>query len=273
MPELPEVETIVRDLQRLVTGASISGAAVLKPDLVEGEAGSLESELPGAKIESVARRAKNIVVELDSPGAGILLINLGMTGRVLVLPEDEAEPPHTGVVIGLTDRRKLVYQDVRRFGRLELVSKEEWAGRSSALGFEPLSDEFTAAALYELARKSKVALKTWLMDQKRVVGVGNIYASEAMFRARIDPRMSAEKITKPKATRLHAAIQKVLLEAINFRGTTFMDYRDASGERGEFAQRLQVYDREGEACVACGKPIARIVQGGRSTFFCPSCQK
>ena len=275
MPELPEVETIVRDLQRLVTGATMKDATVLRPDLIEGEAGSLEAELPAARIDSIDRRAKNIIVSLSKSrrGADHLVINLGMTGRVLVLAGSDADPPHTGVIIGLKDGRKIVYQDVRRFGRLELLSAGEWRARSDSLGYEPLSDEFTAEALHELAKKSKVAVKVWLMDQKRVVGVGNIYASEAMFRAGIDPRKSAERLTKAEAKRLQASVREVLLEAINFRGTTLMDYRDAAGEKGEFSRRLRVYDREGEPCVTCGKKVERVVQGGRSTFFCPSCQK
>jgi formamidopyrimidine-DNA glycosylase len=275
VPELPEVETIVRDLQRMVPGAEVTGAIVMRPDLIESGPGSLEETLPGVTISSVSRRAKNIVFALENARADAdrLIINLGMTGRVLVLPAAEDDPPYTGVVIALKDRRKIVYQDVRRFGRLEVLSRAEWDACSEALGYEPLSEEFTAKALYELAKKSRVAVKTWLMDQKRVVGVGNIYASEAMFRAKIDPRKPAEKITKPEAKRLQKAIQNVLLEAINFRGTTLMDYRDAAGERGEFSRRLRVYDREGDPCVTCGKPIQRLVQGGRSTFFCPTCQK
>ena len=250
-------------------------ATVLRPDLIEGEAGSLEAELPAARIDSIDRRAKNIIVSLSKSrrGADHLVINLGMTGRVLVLAGSDADPPHTGVIIGLKDGRKIVYQDVRRFGRLELLSAGEWRARSDSLGYEPLSDEFTAEALHELAKKSKVAVKVWLMDQKRVVGVGNIYASEAMFRAGIDPRKSAERLTKAEAKRLQASVREVLLEAINFRGTTLMDYRDAAGEKGEFSRRLRVYDREGEPCVTCGKKVERVVQGGRSTFFCPSCQK
>src|SRR5690606_4525452 len=122
-------------------------------------------------------------------------------------------------------------------------------------------------------RKSNTAIKTWLMDQKRVVGVGNIYASEALFRAGIDPRKKARTLTRPRARRLHAGIREVLQEAIDFRGTTILDYRDANGEQGAFARRLKVYDREGEPCFNCGTPIRRIVQGGRSSFFCPTCQR
>jgi formamidopyrimidine-DNA glycosylase len=162
---------------------------------------------------------------------------------------------------------------VRRFGRLECLRAERWATRDRALGQEPLSAGFTPEVLHQMASKSRVAIKSWLMDQRRVVGVGNIYASEALFRAAIDPRRPAHTLTPPEAARLHGAIREVLLEAIEFRGTTLLDYRDASGQPGAFARRLRVYDRKGEPCASCGTPLDRIVQGGRSTFFCARCQR
>jgi formamidopyrimidine-DNA glycosylase len=137
---------------------------------------------------------------------------------------------------------------------------------------EPLSDAFTAAWLHDATRRSRVAIKTWLMDQARVVGVGNIYASEALFRARLDPRRPASSLTEDEAARVRDGIVQVLREAVEYRGTTLLDYRDARGERGGFAARLLVYDCEGEPCPVCGTPIERIVQGGRSTFLCPACQ-
>ena len=167
----------------------------------------------------------------------------------------------------------MVYRDILRFGRLEVLTDNQWETRQQQLGVEPLSDEFTGELLHRLTRTSRVAIKTWLMDQRRVVGVGNIYASEALFRAGIDPRRRANSLSRPRAQRLREAIQAVLGEAIDFRGTTLLDYRDASGEEGAFAGRLRVYDRAGEPCPVCGTPIRRIVQGGRSTFFCPRCQR
>lgn len=270
MPELPEVETIVRDLRRLVTGAEIGRVEVLKRDLIEGDANEFERVLAGRRLEEITRRAKNIVIRLDGDR---LIINLGMTGRVLVALAEAAEPSYLGVRFHLLDGRRLLYQDVRRFGRLEVVSAEAWTERDAGLGFEPLSSDFQPAILHELTRKSRVAIKTWLMDQRRVVGVGNIYASEALFRARISPRKAANRLTARDISRLHESIQVVLREAIDFRGTTLLDYRDAAGEEGAFSARLRVYDREGEPCVTCGTPIRRIVQGGRSTYFCPKCQK
>jgi formamidopyrimidine-DNA glycosylase len=138
---------------------------------------------------------------------------------------------------------------------------------------EPLSDAFTAEWLREAAGRSRVPIKTWMMDQARVVGVGNIYASEALFRARVDPRRPANTLTPDEAVRVADGVRQVLSDAIEHRGTTFLDYRDASGERGGFAARLKVYDRGGEPCYTCGTALERLVQGGRSTFFCPSCQR
>lgn len=271
MPELPEVETIVRDLGRLVTGATLSDVEVLRPDLIEGATpAEFARGLAGARIQGVERRAKNIVFDL---GESRLVVNLGMTGRLLVVPSTEPTPPHAGVRFTLGDGRILLYHDVRRFGRLEHTSAEAWLARSESLGFEPLDHGFDAEALRALAARSRVAIKSWIMDQKRIVGVGNIYASEALHRARIDPTRPANTLTAAEAKALHAAVRETLQEAIDFRGTTLLDYRDAAGERGSFAERLRVYGRAGEPCPRCGAAIASIVQGGRSTFYCSACQR
>jgi formamidopyrimidine-DNA glycosylase len=271
VPELPEVETIVRDLARLLPGAKIRDVEVLRPDLIEGQtADEFAKELKGAEIRGVTRRAKNIVFDLGA--RPLLLVNLGMTGRLLVPKKDDPPQTHLGVRMGLADGRELLYNDSRRFGRLWRMTREEWAEWEATLGMEPLDDGFTAEFIHGLAQRSRVAVKTWLMDQKRIVGVGNIYASEAMFRAGLDPRRPANTVTLEEAARLRDGIRDVLTEAIEFRGTTFLDYRDAAGEKGEFAGRLRMYDRAGEACPGCGGKIEKIVQGGRSTFFCPACQ-
>jgi formamidopyrimidine-DNA glycosylase len=270
VPELPEVETIVRDLRRLVTGASIRDVEVLRPDLIGGDPQAFAKRLRGARLSSITRRAKNLVFDL---GEERLVVNLGMTGRMLVVERGAELPSHLGVRMGLDDGRSLLYQDVRRFGRLEVLGADQWEKRDAAMGVEPLSDALDASVLHRLTRGSRVALKTWLMDQRRVVGVGNIYASEALFRARLSPRRAAQRLTRRQAELLVDAIRSVLQEAIDFRGTTLLDYRDASGERGAFSRRLAVYDREGEPCRVCSTPIRRIVQGGRSTFFCPTCQR
>jgi formamidopyrimidine-DNA glycosylase len=271
MPELPEVETIVRGLAGNLPGATIARVEVLKPDLIEGEsAASFAEALAGRRIGSVARRAKNIVIDT---GGEYLLVNLGMTGRLFIARPDDPAHTHPGVRFHLKDGRELMYHDVRRFGRLWRMQPDEWTAWEATLGIEPLSDEFTAKWLFDATRKSRVAIKVWLMDQKRVVGVGNIYASEALFRAKVDPRTPADELTRPKAKRIREGVRDVLTESIEFRGTTLLDYRDSEGEPGEFVRRLRVYDREGEPCVVCGRPIRRIVQGGRSTFFCAHDQR
>ncbi len=271
MPELPEVETIVRDLDRLLRGATIAEVEVLRPDLVLGEgAEAFARALLGREVGGVSRRAKNLVFDL---GPDRMVVNLGMTGRLTVAGPEEAQPSHLGVRFRLSDGPELRYHDVRRFGRLQVMSGEAWLAREAALGFEPLDEAFSPEALLRLASSSRVAVKTWLMDQRRVVGVGNIYASEALFRAGIDPRRPARSLASGEAALLHAAIREVLLEAIRFRGTTLLDYRDAAGEQGGFARRLRVYDRAGKSCGICSTRIERIVQGGRSTFFCPVCQR
>ncbi|HEX8693218.1 MAG TPA: bifunctional DNA-formamidopyrimidine glycosylase/DNA-(apurinic or apyrimidinic site) lyase [Longimicrobium sp.] len=270
MPELPEVETIVRGLAKALPGARIRRVEVLRPDLVEGESPEqFAKALEGKRIRSVARRAKNTVIDV---GDGYLLVNLGMTGRLLVTRADDEAPPHLGVRIELDRKRELRYHDVRRFGRLWRMTEAEWRAWEAALGVEPLSDQFTAQWLCEAAGRSRVAIKTWLMDQARVVGVGNIYASEALFRAKVDPRRPANTLAPDECARIRGAVRDVLTESIEFRGTTLLDYRDSSGEPGGFVARLRVYDREGEPCTQCGRPVGRIVQGGRSTFFCEGCQ-
>ncbi|HEU4556488.1 MAG TPA: bifunctional DNA-formamidopyrimidine glycosylase/DNA-(apurinic or apyrimidinic site) lyase [Longimicrobium sp.] len=271
MPELPEVETIVRGLADTLPGATIRAVEVLKPDLVDDEsADSFARGLKGRRIESITRRAKNIVMDT---GGEYLLVNLGMTGRLYLVRDGDPEPTHPGVRFHLAGGRELLYHDVRRFGRLWRMTPEAWAAWEAKLGVEPLSDDFTAKWLFDASRRSRVAIKVWLMDQARVVGVGNIYASEALFRARVDPRTPADELTRPQAKKIRDAVRDVLTESIEFRGTTLLDYRDAEGEPGDFVRRLRVYDREGEPCLRCHRPITRLVQGGRSTFFCPHCQR
>jgi formamidopyrimidine-DNA glycosylase len=272
VPELPEVETIVRDLAGSLPGRTIGSVEVLHPGLIEGESAAHFAEaLPGRRIEAVTRRAKNIAIGLG--GGDRLMVNLGMTGRLLAFQPGDTPPTHLGVRMGLDDGRELLYADARRFGRLWRVDEAGWAAFDGRLGVEPLSDQFTAKHWYEMTRRSRVAVKTWLMDQKRVVGVGNIYASEALFRARVDPRKPADDLSRHEVKRIRDATREVLQEAIDFRGTTFLDYRDASGNRGEFYDRLRAYDREGQPCTRCGRPLRRIVQANRSTFFCERCQR
>jgi formamidopyrimidine-DNA glycosylase len=271
VPELPEVETIVRQLARALPGAVIRRVEVLKPDLIDGEpADTFAQALEGRRIESVARRAKNIVVDT---GGEYLLVNLGMTGRLFIVREEDASVTHPGVRFGLADGRELLYHDVRRFGRLWRMSPEAWRAWEGELGVEPLSDDFTAKWLYDAARRSRVAVKVWLMDQKRVVGVGNIYASEALFRARIRPRRQARSLTRQECARLARAIKATLAMAVKVGGTTLRDYVGADGNPGYFRQKLYVYERAGKPCRVCGRSVKQFTQGQRSTYWCSYCQK
>ena len=270
MPELPEVETIVRDLARSLPGAKVREVEVLRPDLLEHDSPeAFRERVRGRTIRAVTRRAKNILLELDGRR---LAVNLGMTGRLLAASAGEPDPSHLGVRFVLDREQELRYHDVRRFGRLWTMEEDAYRAWDAELGVEPLSDAFSAGWLEAEAARSRVAIKSWLMDQARVVGVGNIYASEALFRAGVDPRRPARTLSPVELGRVRDGVRAVLEEAIGFRGTTLLDYRDASGDEGAFAARLRVYDREGEPCPVCGTPVARIVQGGRSTFFCPACQ-
>lgn len=273
MPELPEAETIVRDLKRRVTGHRITSVQVAKPDvLTHATPEQFRRKLKDHTIKSVGRRAKNIVIRLDRDL--VLVINLGMTGRVVSSDAVRAgELRHVAVRLKLDDGREVLYDDARRFGRLELFTDAGWTERESQFGVEPLSNDFTPAHLYEGLKTSRVPVRNWLLDQSRIAGVGNIYANEALFRAGIRPTRRANLVTRAEATRLRDAIRDVLAEAIAKRGTTLSDYRDASGEEGGFQPLLQVYGREGEPCPRCGSTIRRVVITNRSAFYCPKDQK
>jgi formamidopyrimidine-DNA glycosylase len=271
VPELPEVETIVRDLAGRLPGAVVDEVEVRHAGLIDGEApAAFAARLRGRTLEQVTRRAKNIVI---ASGDLRLVVNLGMTGRLLLAGRTDPDPTHLGVRFRLRDGRELRYHDPRRFGRLRLRSLDDHRRWDRSLGVEPLGRALSDRWIRDEAARSRVAIKVWLMDQRRVVGVGNIYASEALFRARLDPRRPARDLDPAELTRLRRAVRAVLRDAIAFRGTTLLDYRDASGAEGGFAARLRVYDRAGEPCRSCRTAIERIVQGGRSTFFCPCCQR
>lgn len=295
MPELPEVETIVRDLRKRVTGRSVAAVHVIKADILAPDLSvdRLARTLTGRLITRIDRRGKNILIEFAPARAessnvsaetsardraanseAYLLINLGMTGRVVVSDAPAATAlEHVAARLELDDGHEILYDDVRRFGRIELHSPESWAERERHLGIEPLSDAFTADRLHDLTQRSRTPVRNWLLDQRRVAGIGNIYANEALFRAGIRPDRPANSLDSADAARLRQALRDVLTDAIRARGTTFSDFRDARGEAGGFEPRLEVYGREGKPCVKCGRPIERIVFGNRSAFLCPRCQR
>lgn len=274
MPELPEAETIALDLRRRIVHRAIAAVEVVRPDILAPglTPDRLAAGLTGRRIDAVDRRAKNVLLVLD--GGRRLLINLGMTGRLVVSDAPRAaELRHIAVRFGLDDGRALLYDDIRRFGRMELHTRESWIEREATFGVEPLAEAFTGKWLFERTRRSPTPIRTWLLDQRRVAGVGNIYANEALFRARVRPARAAGRLSPEEADRLCAAIRDVLREAIVARGTTLSDYRDAAGEAGGFEPLLRVYGREGGPCPVCGTPIKRVVITNRAAFFCPRCQR
>lgn len=274
MPELPEAETIARDLDGRVRGSIVERVRVLRPDILAPglTPARLSRRLRGHRIDHVGRRGKNVLFEFD--GRLRLLVNLGMTGHLITSDAPRAhEMRHVAARIILADGRTILYDDARRFGRLDLRDADTWPARDAELGVEPLSDAFTADALFRLTRRSKVPLRNWLLDQRRVAGVGNIYANEALFRAGVRPTRRAHRLTRAEAGRLRDALRDVLSEAIEARGTTIDDYRDGSGEAGAFQTRLQAYGRDGMTCVRCGATMKRIVLSNRSAFYCPGCQR
>ncbi|HVE79115.1 MAG TPA: bifunctional DNA-formamidopyrimidine glycosylase/DNA-(apurinic or apyrimidinic site) lyase [Gemmatimonadaceae bacterium] len=274
MPELPETETIARDLDRIVRGRTITDVVVRRADVLR-EVGpeALRDRTRGAGILRAWRRAKLVVLDLTTEDR--LVVQPRFTGALLVddgtLPE--AERRYSTLALALDDGRALHYRDIRRLGTVALMSPERFAAYSGALGVEPLDRAFTPVLLSGILRRSRQAVKKVLMDQRQLVGVGNIYANEALWRAGIDPSRSARSLPPDDVERLHDGLVRVLNESINARGTSFRDYRDASGGRGSFEASLDVYGRAGEPCRRCG---ARLVGthaiDGRMTVLCARCQ-
>lgn len=275
MPELPETETIARDLDREIRGRTVTGVVVRRADVLrEVDAGSLARRATGATIVRCWRRAKLVVIDLD--GRDRIVVQPRFTGALLLsrglLPD--AEAPYSTLHFTLDDGRDLHYRDIRRLGTVALMNPERFDAYSAALGIEPLDPGFSVAHLSVLLRGSRQAVKKVLMDQRGVVGIGNIYANEACWRAGVDPSRSARMLAAEDVARLHDAITGVLTDSIAARGTSFRDYRDASGGRGDFARSLAVYGRGGEPCLRCG---ARLVEthaiDGRTTVLCAGCQR
>jgi len=273
MPELPEVETVRRMLAESVRGRVIRSVALSGQRLRERIPPTLPRRLRGRTIERLGRRGKMLLIGLD--GELTLLSHLGMSGRWLVLlPRERPALAHVHVRIGFADGTRLWFQDVRRFGLLRLVATAD-VDRDpalAALGPDPLSVPPTGASLRAAARGSRVAVKSFLLDQRRIAGLGNIYASEVLHRAGLDPRRRAGALSAREWDAVAREIVAVLAEAIARMGTTFSMYRTVWGEPGQYGEMLRVYDRAGEPCRRCGTPIRRIVQGQRSTFYCPACQ-
>lgn len=274
MPELPEVETTRRGLALKLEGRRIARIEARRPDLRFPLPRDFAGSIRGRRVEALQRRAKYILIRLE--GGLVWLIHLGMSGRMVLRkgwPNDIG--PHDHVIFGTEEGWTVVFNDARRFGMMDLVPAAQLSEHKllAGLGPEPLAENFTPAVLHLALAGKKTPMKAALLDQTVVAGLGNIYVCEALFRAGISPKRLAGSVTPQRLAKLVPAIKAVLEEAVKAGGSSLRDYVQSDGELGYFQTRFRVYDREGEPCVSCGRPVKRIVQSGRSTFYCGSCQK
>lgn len=269
MPELPEVEVTRRGLAPRISGRTISGVVVREPRMRWPVPRGLQ-RLAGQRVRGVRRRGKYLLVDC---GAGHLILHLGMSGSLRVLPRGEPVLKHDHFDLVLGDC-VLRLRDPRRFGAVLWTAQDPQSHPLLAhLGVEPLSRSFDARRLFDLSRGARVNVKQFLMDGRRVVGVGNIYASESLFRAGISPRRAAGRLTRAECAALAREVKRTLREAIRAGGSSLRDYVGSDGAAGGFQLRTWVYDRAGQPCRRCAAPVKRIVQGQRATFYCPRCQR
>lgn len=279
MPELPEVETTRRGLAMQLEGRKIARIEARRPDLRWPLPRDFAARIQGKRVLGLERRAKYILIRLENgPGRGdlIWLIHLGMSGRMLLRPGGwpNAIGKHDHVIFTTDAGWSVTFNDARRFGAMDLIEPGELASHKLLrdLGPEPLDDAFTPAALIAALKGRRTPMKSALLDQSVVAGLGNIYVSEALFRAGIHPERLAGSVSPKRLQRLVPEIKQVLLEAIAAGGSSLRDYVQSDGELGYFQTFFRVYGHEGDPCPACGRPVRRIVQAGRSTFFCAACQ-
>jgi len=282
MPELPEVETVRAGLERHLLGRTILRAEVRRPDLRGPLPPRMAEDLTGRKVVALERRAKYLVIRLHDKQ--VWLVHLGMTGRFTLSPQDPGAPgKHDHVLLWLDDGGHVAFNDARRFGSMDLFAAADLAAHKSLhlLGPEPLSEDFNPASLAAALEGKRTPLKSALLDQRVVAGLGNIYVCEILNRAGLSPRRGAHTVVSkdgrasPRAERIVTETRAVLEEAIAAGGSTLKDFAGVEGELGYFPHSFRVYGREGAPCLtaSCGRPIERIVQSGRSTFFCPNCQR
>jgi formamidopyrimidine-DNA glycosylase len=275
VPELPEVETIARDLESTVKGATVNAAHVHRPDVLRlRTAKNFESRIRGAMFDRFWRRAKYVVADLSTGDR--LVVSPKFTGALLVetAPFKRSADDYTCIQFPLADGRTLRFRDVRRLGTVELMEPKRFDAFTAAIGPEPLEPEFTAERFTDIVRSSSRAIKTILMDQKRVAGIGNIYANEALWRAFIRPTRRGSSLTHAQSALLHRECVAVLRSAVDQRGTSFRDYQDPYGGRGGFLGLAKVYGRDGEPCVRCGSTLrSSHALENRITVWCTGCQK
>jgi formamidopyrimidine-DNA glycosylase len=273
MPELPEVETVVRGLRASLPGRTILDVRLGKTDFIDDPV-ALAETLPGTRIEEVKRLGKFISMRLTpaAPADGnlYLIIHLGMTGQLTVREPADPVRPHTHVFFSLDNGQELRYTDIRRFGRMLIVPESQIDQFQDRLGAEPL--EITPEEFRKRFSGRRARVKAMLLDQSVLRGVGNIYADESLFRARIHPARIAASLTQEQIAVLYRAVREILTDAIRLRGSSVSDYVDCDGKKGEFQLRHRVYQREGKSCFRCKQKIRRVIVAGRSSHFCPRCQ-
>lgn len=271
MPELPEVETIVRGLAPALAGRRVTAVVVRDSRLRAPLEADFAERLTGRRLLDLRRHGKFILIELDD--AGVWLVHLGMTGRLTLGAAGLPERPHDHVIVRLEDGRSLTYNDTRRFGRLAVIAPEAVA-TETVPGIDALSDALTPDALRAVARRHRrTTVKALLMDQGEIAGLGNIYVSEILFHAGVRPRRRAARLTRVECARVVEATRRVLAGAIDRGGSSISDYRDGFERFGSYQFEHQVYDRAGKPCRRCGAPVRACVIAGRSSFFCPRCQR
>ena len=274
MPELPEVETVRKSLECRVVGLAITLVNLINPkEAKAGEYRDFSTAIQGKKFTGFLRRGKYLIAQLED---GIsIVVHLRMTGRWVYCAPQREVPKHTHIIFQLSDGNELRFTDVRRFGGMELIPTLGLATHPglAKLGVEPLSEEFSAAGLREIVRGRKGKIKSLILDQTRLAGLGNIYADEALFLAGIHPERVAETISSSEVSRLYESIRSVLAAGIANKGTSFRDYVDGEGQQGSNQISLNVYGRSGLACTNCGAALAKLKVGGRTSVYCPNCQR
>lgn len=279
MPELPEVETVKKDLALKIIGCSIQKVKINLPKIIKQPQKSEEfrRRLEGTCVQAIHRRGKYILMILDT--SDYLVIHLGMSGRFLLIGTQdslsEMDKKHSHIQFNLNLNRILIYHDVRQFGKIWLLKKDERIPQIQDLGLEPLDHQFSFNHFYKLLKKNRSQIKSLLMNQKKIVGIGNIYANEILFSAGIYPTRQSDLLTLNEAQQLYNKMREILSKAVRMKGTTMRDdsYRDLLGNRGNYSHFLQIYGKKDGDCPRCSQPIVLIRLNNRSTFVCPNCQK
>ena len=272
MPELPEVETVRRGLEKLILGKKISNIEIRYPKMIKTDLNQFQKELPGQVIQSMGRRGKYLLFNLRDK---VLISHLRMEGKYFYYPDEIPERKHAHILVHFEDGTTLVYEDVRKFGTMELLAPELLDSYfiSKKLGPEPTDQDFDLGRFKLALKKSKKPIKSHLLDQTLVAGLGNIYVDEVLWRAKVHPSRLSNSLTAQEARKAHDETIKVLGQAVEKGGSTIRSYTNAFGEDGTMQEFHQVYDKAGQACSRCGSTIEKIQLGGRGTYFCPKCQR